>query len=178
MKKITKHSQNESTKSNGDNPIIGFIFEYGCDAPNKCEVLRKRGRNENDYEIERLVATHMKYSNAGEWDRIAKETGAEAIPDTRLTWYGWKYNATGWDVVWGIVHEKEKRRKQEQESQEEQERKIKKDIFRKAKTTNTPQVLSSWMAECNDPDEQCSLDHVTLLAMPDGSTKKKRQHTW
>ena len=50
--------------------------------------------------------------------------------------------------------------------------------FIKAKESGNPQVLKTWMADCNDPDEQCSLDHVTLFAMPDGTTKQNRMHTW
>ncbi len=50
--------------------------------------------------------------------------------------------------------------------------------FRLAKETGEPQFLTRYMAECNDPKEQCSLDHVTVCAMPDGTTKRERQHTW
>jgi hypothetical protein len=50
--------------------------------------------------------------------------------------------------------------------------------FDEAKRTGKRVELRSWMDDCNDPREQCSLDHVTEYAMPDGTTKIVRQHTW
>lgn len=51
-------------------------------------------------------------------------------------------------------------------------------IFDTAKATGEKQVLRSYTASCNDPHEECSTDAVTVYAMPDGSTKTERQHTW
>lgn len=50
--------------------------------------------------------------------------------------------------------------------------------FDEAKRTGQRVELRSWMDDCNDPREECSLDHVTEYAMPDGTTKIERQHTW
>ncbi len=50
--------------------------------------------------------------------------------------------------------------------------------FAEAKRTGKRVEIRSWMVNCNDPREQCSLDHVTEYAMPDGTTKIERQHTW
>lgn len=47
-----------------------------------------------------------------------------------------------------------------------------------AKDTGKPVLLTSYTDDCNDPDEDCSLDIVNVFAMPDGTTKTKRQHTW
>lgn len=47
-----------------------------------------------------------------------------------------------------------------------------------AKRTGKPVEIRSWTAECNDPHEQCSLDIITEYAMPNGTTKTERQHTW
>lgn len=51
-------------------------------------------------------------------------------------------------------------------------------IFAEAKETGKPVVLRKTSAPCNDPHEECSLDMVTVYAMPDGSTKTERHHTW
>jgi hypothetical protein len=65
--------------------------------------------------------------------------------------------------------------KEAKEQAAEEERQVK---FAEAKRTGERVELRSWMADCNDPREQCSLDHVTEYAMPDGTTKIVRQHTW
>jgi hypothetical protein len=52
------------------------------------------------------------------------------------------------------------------------------EVFAKARTTGEKQVLDNWMAPCNDPNEQCSDDACTEYALPDGTTKVERVHTW
>lgn len=50
--------------------------------------------------------------------------------------------------------------------------------FEKARSTGKPVELFSWAEDCNDPKEECSTDIVTVYAMPDGTKKTKRIHTW
>lgn len=50
--------------------------------------------------------------------------------------------------------------------------------FDEAKTTGKPVVIRTWTDDCDDPHEECSLDRVTEYAMPDGTTKTERRHTW
>ena len=61
---------------------------------------------------------------------------------------------------------------------EKKEEKRVAEIFATAKKTGKPQELSHWTDDCNDPSEECSTDIVHLYAMPDGTAKKTRQHTW
>jgi membrane-associated HD superfamily phosphohydrolase len=50
--------------------------------------------------------------------------------------------------------------------------------FQQAKETGEPVEIHRYTADCNDPSEECNLDIVTIYAMPDGSTKTVRNHTW
>ena len=50
--------------------------------------------------------------------------------------------------------------------------------FGEAKAIGKPVLIKSYMAECNDPREECSTDVVSIYAMPDGSRSTERQHTW
>jgi len=50
--------------------------------------------------------------------------------------------------------------------------------FLEAKETGNKVKLESWMEECNDHNEDCSLDNVITYAMPDGTVKTERHHTW
>jgi hypothetical protein len=50
--------------------------------------------------------------------------------------------------------------------------------FAEAKQTSKKIFIRSWMADCNDPQEECSTDVVSEWAMPDGTTQISRQHTW
>jgi hypothetical protein len=50
--------------------------------------------------------------------------------------------------------------------------------FERARETGRPVLLAQWTEPCNDPREECSLDIVQQYAMPDGSVKTERNHTW
>lgn len=51
-------------------------------------------------------------------------------------------------------------------------------IFAKARETGKPQIISRWSEACNDPHESCDIDNIVEYAMPDGSRKTERHHTW
>ena len=50
--------------------------------------------------------------------------------------------------------------------------------FDEARETGRPVLLQKWSEPCSDPREECSLDIVHQYAMPDGSVKVERNHTW
>ena len=50
--------------------------------------------------------------------------------------------------------------------------------FDEARETGRPVLLQKWSEPCSDPREECSLDIVQQYAMPDGSVKTERNHTW
>ena len=81
------------------------------------------------------------------------------------------------------AHQKERNEireaKESKKTQERSERDTKrKAAFDEAKKTGQKQVLSQWSGECNDPNESCDIDNITEWAMPDGTTKQTRSHTW
>lgn len=67
-----------------------------------------------------------------------------------------------------------------EEKKIEEEKKAEKErlAFEEARETGKPVDLFSWAEDCNDPKEECSTDIVTVYAMPDGTKKTKRIHTW
>ena len=50
--------------------------------------------------------------------------------------------------------------------------------FEQARQTREQVLLRKWSEPCNDPREECSLDMVYEYAMPNGTTKIVRYHTW
>lgn len=49
---------------------------------------------------------------------------------------------------------------------------------RRAKETGAKVEIRSYSTDCQDPDEECSLDIATEWAMPDGTIKTEYEHTW
>ena len=85
-------------------------------------------------------------------------------------------NQTDAEILAKIVEAKTKWNKQNSESQTKgAELKAK---FDEAAKTGQPVFIEKYMDDCNDSDEECNLDCVTVWAMPDGSKKHNRQHTW
>ena len=48
----------------------------------------------------------------------------------------------------------------------------------KAKETGEKQAIRQYSDDCDDPNEECDMDIVTVWAMPNGAIKETRQHTW
>lgn len=63
------------------------------------------------------------------------------------------------------------------EAKKQYEQKIQ-SIFDIAKKTGKPQLIESCAVECNNEDEDCSTDLISIYAMPDGTQKTERCHTW
>lgn len=73
---------------------------------------------------------------------------------------------------------KDRKAWQELESQTAAEREAEEAAFARAKETGKPVFLRETTAPCDDSSEECSIDIITVFAMPDGSTKTERHHTW
>jgi hypothetical protein len=98
---------------------------------------------------------------------------------------GWGYhvedavvNALGTEFLYHQALELARPAIEAKKSSEAAEKAIRENAFAVAARTGKPVVLDSYTDECNDPREECSLDNVTVYAMPDGSTKTSRSHTW
>ena len=69
--------------------------------------------------------------------------------------------------------------KRDQETTKEAQKKAELNAkFEEAKRTGKPVEIFRTTTECNDPKIECSLDIVTIWAMPDGTQKEERIHTY
>ena len=112
---------------------------------------------------------------------------ADALEEIGLAKYisGWGHiveqatiDALGKEFTFPQAAELTRRAREEKEAAARAKAEERQAKFDEAKRTGKRVELRSWMDDCNDPREQCSLDHVTEYAMPDGTTKIVRQHTW
>lgn len=91
---------------------------------------------------------------------------------SRYTMNGW-YEIKHTDLmkIYTKITEMDEAKKVEKQKKEAE-------IFAKAKKTGEKQILESYSVECNDPEESCDVDIITVYAMPDGTTKRTQKHTW
>jgi hypothetical protein len=88
-----------------------------------------------------------------------------------------KVEITGAELIEMLEEEKRIQEQKQKEIKEKEENKIN-EIFAKAKETGEKQKISSWFEPCNDHNEDCDLDNITEYAMPDGTRKTIRSHTY
>lgn len=74
------------------------------------------------------------------------------------------------------MKEQEKERKKLEKEEEKKERI--EALFAKARETGEKQVIEQYSVPCNNPEEDCDIDIITVYAMPDGTRKTERHHTW
>ncbi|MED5050628.1 hypothetical protein P9850_01925 [Anoxybacillus rupiensis] len=80
-------------------------------------------------------------------------------------------------LVKAAKEENEKIENEKAKKEAEQKEKLDK-LFEEAKRTGEKVEIRRWTTSCNDPNEECDLDTIIEYAMPDGSIKKERYHTW
>lgn len=114
----------------------------------------------------------------GEAAKALKEIGAakDVAYSTQVNWE--IIDALGMEFTFPQVVELTRPAREEKEAKAKAKAEERKSKFDEAARTGMRVELRSWMEDCNDPSEECSLDHVTEYAMPDGTTKRERQHTW
>lgn len=99
-------------------------------------------------------------------------------------YYPWAYEAFNWIKKYGNFKEGDdvtdifwKEVKRRLEKKEERDRRIQ-EIFNKAKETGEKQLIYQYPEPCNDKNESCEVDIIYVYAMPDGTYKEERHHTW
>ena len=106
------------------------------------------------------------------------------IPNSRTGLYNILFDNGNWGRISLNDPEFLRAKREYEKEMEERKRKLeerkqrREEIFRKAKETGEKQKLASWSEPCNDPYEECDVDIVVEYAMPDGSVKCERFHTW
>jgi hypothetical protein len=129
-----------------------------------------------EYHDGEYLSGYEVYGQAGE---LLEEIGAAKYIE------GWGYRvdfelveALGKEFTYAKAMEYTRPAREAKAAKEQAEKAEKQAKFDEAKTTGKPVELKRYTAECNDPQEECNMDIVTVYAMPDGSTKTVRMHTW
>ena len=154
----------------------------------KTDENYKRTYSFETLEIKGEKATVPQISTGVNYIEIAHETKTVEIVENKAG-YMYGMNATAWEITAeeeatiteeqepAAKKEKEEKEKQEAEKKAEEEAKIN-EKFAEAKITGKPVQIRKWSEHCNSPKEECSMDILTEFALPDGTTKITRTHTW
>lgn len=77
-----------------------------------------------------------------------------------------------------LAEKKAQEAEQKKREKEKAEKERIEALFAKARETGEKQVIEQYSVPCNVPEEDCDIDIVTIYAMPDGTRKTERHHTW
>lgn len=118
--------------------------------------------------------TYVPFPEHKDWSEEYKECHREAVKEGIAPGHGTIPNKIAKEKIKGILlAAMEKEREEKRRKQEELEA-----FFKLAESTGKKQCIRSWHVPCCDPKEECSLDICYEFAMPDGTTKVEKNHTW
>ena len=69
-------------------------------------------------------------------------------------------------------------REEAERAREEAARREREGALQRAKETGEPVVIRQMTAPCSDPHEECNMDLIQEVALPDGRITTRRIHTW
>ena len=120
------------------------------------------------------VETWKPYKENENWSDETKEVYRKNVELKKAAGYGIIPNA--------VMREKiEKILKETRDYEEENERKYNErvnELIEKARLTGEKQLISKCTVPCNDSKVECSTDICYYWAMPDGTTRETRTHTY
>jgi hypothetical protein len=117
---------------------------------------------------------YIAYPVNSSWKEEYKKAHLEAEKEKKADGYGIIPNA--------IIREKINKHlydeyNKEAEKEKKEEARVN-ELLETAKRTGEKQIISKWTEPCNDPKEECSTDICHYWAMPNGTKKETRRHTW
>ena len=127
------------------------------------EKLLSDEQQEKIWELENILGIQQRFAGA------SKEIKAKELPVEK----GETYTLT--EIMEMLTKTKSYKRKEESEQKEKQKYE---EAKKEARKTGNNVIINRFSVECNDPNEECNTDIITVYMTPSGRTKEKRTHTW
>ncbi len=130
-------------------------------------------------ELRDIAETVAKTRARGNIWQLLRDKSTLSDRKTALYTNGW-FEISNDDMmgIYNIIIAKEDEVGKIEKTKQERREEEKQAIFETAKTTGEKQILYKTYDECDDPHEECSMDEIIAYAMPDGTTKTVRYHTY
>lgn len=128
-----------------------------------------------DAELKEIAEkTYIPYPENNNWADWYKEEYRNAVKNKTAKGYGIIPNNIIKEKIEKIILSKiEQKNKANKEKQDKLNA-----AFELARKTGERQLINKWTENCNNPKEECNLDVCEEYAMPDGTLKVFRSHTW
>lgn len=116
-------------------------------------------------------------------NRYRKETLKEIESKSKKIDINVGYTVDGWreielatvlKILQPVVEKSEKEKEEKRKARAEKERMA----FEEAKASGKPVLLGSYPTDCDGSVEGCDVDIISIYAMPDGTKKEERVHTY
>jgi len=127
------------------------------------EKLLSDEQQEKIWELENILGIQQRFAGA------SKEIKAKELPVEK----GETYTLT--EIMEMLTKTKSYKRKEESEQKEKQKYE---EAEKEARKTGENVKVNNYTVPCNDSNEECNTDIITVYMTPSGRTKEKRTHTW
>lgn len=132
------------------------------------DIAKKLTKDEEIIKI--AEETYRPYPESENWTEEYRSWYRKAAKEKTAPGYGIIPNK--------IIREKIRKLLLEEVEEVKKERERVEELFKLAKETGEKQLISKWIEDCNDRTLECSTDICYLYAMPDGTQKVERIHTF
>jgi len=127
------------------------------------EKLLSDEQQEKIWELENILGMQQRFAGA------SQEIKAKELPVEK----GETYTLT--EIMEMLTKTKSYKRKEESEQKEKQKYE---EAKKEARKTGENVKVNSHTASCNDSNEECNMDIITVYITPSGKTEEVRNHTW
>jgi len=175
-----QYNQEQETLAMNAN-IVGFVRTIGCDAADSVYFNYDFPEGLSSTARMKRIAHDEKLANALLWDKIseiAERVGAKKLEADGMSYGGYEFDASNVGELLAAAGQRRDEKQVAKDAKEAEAQKQREEKFAEAKRTGNGVILESYPVECDDPDEECSCDIITVYAMPDGTEKSNRSHTY
>jgi len=177
LQKLQQEKKEELLKKAKTLKIVGLEYTIGCDAANDYSFIYNDNSDPKIVSERRALDSQLleeiKKLNLSE---LGENWGAEELESTMMTYGGYIFNQEQIQIILEMVHKNNQKEKNEKiKAENNQKEKISK-LIQKAKETNEPQLYSTYMDDCNDPEEDCSFDSINIYIDSEGNYTERRFH--
>jgi hypothetical protein len=158
----------------------GYLYESGCDTASTYRPLYATSLNFDTQElVEKRLRTDLieRHLRGEDFNAVADATGAELLAANLSTYGGFRFGVEGFRQLLALATERQAvidAKAMEKKSVRDAARTAKIQV---AKDTGQPVEIERWSEPCDGSQDECDLDIISRVAMPDGKIVTHRSHT-
>jgi len=158
----------------------GYLYISGCDTASTYQPLYATSLNFDTQElVEKRLRTDLieRHLGSDDFRSIAEATDAEVMAANLASWGGYHYSVEGFRQLLAVAVERQTIIDAKKAAKNEVRLAERTAKIQAARDTGEPVEIDRWSEPCDGSQDECDLDIISRVAMPDGSIVTHRSHT-